>query len=237
MTTAPVSPAISYRNTYNSLHQRTRVTREDGSYWSYGYNGRGELISGKKYSVDNSPVAGMQFEYGFDNLGNRNSAKSGGNNQGTGLRESLYTANSLNQYTQRTVPGAVDVVGTANAAATVTVNNQATERKGEYFHKALALDNTAAPVYSQVDIVGVKNEAGPGGEDAVVLKRGNTYLPKTPEVFTHDADGNLTADGRWTYTWDAENRLMAMEAMATVPVAAKLELEFAYNYQSRRIQK
>ncbi|MEW5978123.1 MAG: RHS repeat-associated core domain-containing protein, partial [Acidobacteriota bacterium] len=42
---------------------------------------------------------------------------------------------------------------------------------------------------------------------------------------------------RWTYTWDAENRLMAMEAMATVPVAAKLELEFAYNYQSRRIQK
>ncbi|MEW5977246.1 MAG: RHS repeat-associated core domain-containing protein [Acidobacteriota bacterium] len=135
------------------------------------------------------------------------------------------------------MPGAVDVVGTANAAATVTVNNQATERKGEYFHKALALDNTAAPVYSQVDIVGVKNEAGPGGEDAVVLKRGNTYLPKTPEVFTHDADGNLTADGRWTYTWDAENRLMAMEAMATVPVAAKLELEFAYNYQSRRIQK
>lgn len=81
-TTPPASPAVSYTHTYNNLHQRMRVTREDGSYWSYGYNDRGEVTSGKKYWVDNSPVAGMQFEYGFDNLGNRNSAKSGGNSQG-----------------------------------------------------------------------------------------------------------------------------------------------------------
>jgi RHS repeat-associated protein len=236
-TAPPASPAISYTYTYNNLHQRTRVTREDGSYWSYGYNDRGEVISGKKYWVDNSPVAGMHFDYGFDNLGNRNSAKSGGNTQGTGLREATYSANSLNQYTQRTVPGGVDIVGTANAAAVVTVNNQATERKGEYFHKALALDNAAAPVYSQVDVVGVKNAAGPGGEDAVVLKSGNVYLPRTPELFTHDLDGNLTSDGRWTYTWNAENRLIAMEAIATVPALAKLKLEFAYDFRGRRVRK
>ncbi len=28
---------------------------------------------------------------------------------------------------------------------------------------------------------------------------GNVFLPKTAESFTCDADGNLTADGRWTY--------------------------------------
>jgi hypothetical protein len=79
------------------------MTREDGSYWSYGYNDRGELRSGRKYWVDNSPVAGMQFEYAFDNLGNRNSSKTGGNGQAGALREATYSPNALNQYTQRTV--------------------------------------------------------------------------------------------------------------------------------------
>jgi YD repeat-containing protein len=29
-------------------------------------------------------------------------------------------------------------------------------------------------------------------------------------VPTYDFDGNLTKDGLWTYTWDAENRLSSM---------------------------
>jgi len=72
---------------------------EDGSYWSYGYNDRGELSSGKKYWVDNSPVAGMQLEYAFDNLGARNSSKTGGNGHAGVLREATYSPNALNQYT------------------------------------------------------------------------------------------------------------------------------------------
>ncbi|NLH74599.1 MAG: RHS repeat protein, partial [Verrucomicrobia bacterium] len=36
---------------------------------------------------------------------------------------------------------------------------------------------------------------------------GKVYVPPATESFTHDADGNLTSDGRWTYSWDAENRL------------------------------
>ena len=30
------------------------------------------------------------------------------------------------------------------------------------------------------------------------------------EQFGYDGDGNLTNDGRWDYTWDAENRLVTM---------------------------
>jgi RHS repeat-associated protein len=55
--------------------------------------------------------------------------------------------------------------------------------------------------------------------------------------FTVDADGNLTQDGRWQYSWDAENRLTAMEAIAGVPDAAKKKLEFSYDYMGRRIEK
>ena len=29
---------------------------------------------------------------------------------------------------------------------------------------------------------------------------------------SYDADGNLTNDGHWAYTWDAENRLVKMAA-------------------------
>ena len=65
------------------------------------------------------------------------------------------------------MPGAVDVTGTANTAATVTVNNQATVRKGEYFYKELAVNNSTATVNAQINVVGARNNFGAGGEDAV----------------------------------------------------------------------
>jgi len=45
----------------------------------------------------------------------------------------------------------------------------------------------------------------------------------------------MKTDGRWTYTWDAENRLIQM----TVNTAAgpQYQLSFAYDFQGRRIQK
>ena len=240
-TIATVTPSAgtvsSYTYTYNNLNQRSRVTREDNSYWSYVYNDRGEVVSGKKYWSDNSPVAGQQFEYAFDTLGNRTSTKAGGDQQGLNLREASYTTNSLNQYQQRTVPGAVDVRGSAHAAATVTVNNQATSRRDDYFYKELAVDNTSSPIYLPVNVFAIRAGVGGNGEDAVMQNDGYVYLPKNLESFSYDADGNLTSDGRWNYTWDAENRLRSMQAISSVPVEARKRLEFVYDYGGRRIQK
>ena len=235
-TTPAADSARSYTYTYNNLDQRTRVTREDGSYWSYIYNDRGELVSGKKYWSDNAIVWGAQTEYNFDNIGNRKYARNGGNQLGS-LRESTYTANSLNQYTQRSVPGAVDVAGTANTAATVTVNNEATVRKGEYFYKELAVNNSAGPVSQQINVVGAMNNFGAGGQDAVTTSGGQAFVPGVAEAFTYDDDGNMTSDGRWNYVWDAENRLVSMEAANNVPAEAKQRLEFSYMYPGQRIQK
>ena len=236
-TTPAAGGAISYTYQYDSLNRRNKVTREDGSYWSYGYNDRGELVFGKKFFADNTPVAGMQFEYGYDNIGNRQATKAGGNDLGTGLRNASYTANNLNQYTQRTVPGTFDVMGTAATGAAVTVNTQATYRKSDYFQKEIAVTNAAGPVYQQVDVVGAKNNAGGAGEDAVTTQSGKVYVPQATETYAYDLDGNLTQDGRWVYTWDAENRLTSMTAIAAAPVTAKRKLEFAYDYMGRRIEK
>src|SRR5258705_8662354 len=62
-------------------------------------------------------------------------------------------------------------------------------------------------------------------------------VSKTPELFTNDLDGNLLLDGLWTNNWDAENRLIQMQSLVTVPDAAKLKLSFSYDYKGRRIQK
>jgi len=55
------------------------------------------------------------------------------------------------------------------------------------------------------------------------------------ESFTYDDDGNLTADGTYTYVWDAENRLT--EVRATSPEAGSKKLVFAYDYMNRRVCK
>ena len=44
---------------------------------------------------------------------------------------------------------------------------------------------------------------------------------------THDGDGNMTSDGEWTYTWNADNRLIAIEN-------ATHREEYDYDYMGRR---
>src|SRR5213594_4562100 len=101
---------------YNDANQRTRVTLNDGSFWIYQYDSLGQVTSGKKFWADGGPVPGQQFEYGFDDIGNRTSTKVGGDETGAGLRSASYTANNLNQYSSRDVPGAFDVLGVSLAS-------------------------------------------------------------------------------------------------------------------------
>src|SRR5690349_1691182 len=62
---------FSYR--YNDANQRTVVTNADGSYIVYSYDSLGQVTAGNKYWSDGSPVAGQQFNYAFDDIGNRTS--------------------------------------------------------------------------------------------------------------------------------------------------------------------
>ncbi len=165
----------------------------------------------------------------FDDIGNRISTKVGGDNDGWNLRPANYTVTALNQYTNRTVSGTVDVIGIADARAAVTVNNQTAERKVEYYHLGLALSNSTALYPS------ITNKATYGTTSTTT---GHVFIPATPEYFNHDADGNLTSDGRWKYTWDAENRLTAMESITNgTPSASWRKLAFVYDAQGRRIRK
>jgi RHS repeat-associated protein len=213
---------------YNDANQRTRTTLADNGYWNYEHDALGQVTAGKRFWQGGLAAAGQQFEYSFDDIGNRKWAKVNG-------RQANYGPNLLNQYTNRVVPGFVDIIGEAHSNATVTVNLQPVVRQGEYFWKELALSNTSAAVYQSITNIGVLNNGT--NADIISTNIGSLFLAKTPELFTHDLDGNLTSDGQWTNIWDAENRLVQVESLAAVPDAAKLKLSFAYDWMNRRIQK
>ena len=225
----------SFNYEFNQANKRTRTTLADSSYWLYQYDNLGQVTSAKKYWADGSPVPGEQLEYAFDNIGNRSTTKAGGDQAGQNLRSATYTANAVNQYSERTVPGAVDLIGSANPNATVTYNNGPVYRHGSFFEKTVTLNNAAGPVFQNLSVIGVLNDGT--NPDIVTTKSGNYFLPKATETFTYDDDGNLLTDGRWTYTWDGENQLVSMVANADVPVAAKQKVDFEYDFVGRRIKK
>ena len=121
---------VNFAYQYNDANQRIRTALADGSYWIYQYDEQGQVISGRRFWADHTPVAGQQFDYAFDDIGNRQSTLAGGDQAGGNQRSSTYTADRLNRYGSRTVPGGFDVLGVATATSAVTVNSQGAYRKG-----------------------------------------------------------------------------------------------------------
>jgi RHS repeat-associated protein len=221
------STSNSFAYQYNAASQRTQAALIDGSFWNYQYDALGQVISGNKYWSDQTPVAGQQFDYAFDDIGNRTRTEAGGDQTGSNLRVANYSANNLNQYTQRDVPGYVDIMGDSLATNGITVNSQTPYRRVEYFRDQLSVANSSAAVWTNVTV------SAPGQGSVM----GNLFVPQTPENYTYDLDGNVLSDGRWNYTWDGENRLINMTSLSGAPSGSQLQLAFTYDYQGRWIQK
>jgi len=117
----------------------------------------------------------------------------------------------------------------------VISNLKATYRKGEFWRCEYPVTNQYAAAFHTLTNVGVL--ANGTNADIVTTNTGSIFVPKNPESFTYDLDGNLTSDGHWTNSWDGENRLIQMETISSVPIQAKQKLVFSYDHQSRRIRK
>jgi len=202
----------------------------------YGYNMRSEVTNANRYwgadlGETGDPVDGQAFAYAYDNIGNRSGSERGD-------EAMSYTANNLNQYTERTIPDGLDVLGTAETNSTVTVNNLATTRFGKYWYRGLTVSNASAAVWKEINVVGVYNPPGTNDPDIVTVESGAVFVAKTPEAFTYDDDGNLLSDGRFNYSWDAENRLIGAETLTNLSASVPLvKVEFAYDYMARRVDK
>ena len=183
---------------------------------------------------DNLP--GQKFLYGYDDIGNREAVTVYGDpNDPNEARTATYTPNLLNQYTQRDVSGAIHAMAWADPndavafdRATDPNNPQTGDAYGDYFYRQFLADNSANAFFDSIETL--VNGQPAGGQDA--------YLAATPEEFTYDEDGNLIEDGRWSYRYDGENRLVAMEASdPNTAVGPALRLAFSYDYKGRRTAK
>jgi len=92
---------------------------------------------------------------------------------------------------------------------------------------ALNVPNSTA----QYPTVTVVSQYGGGQTES-----GKVFVPPATESFTHDADGNLTQDGRWDLVWDGENRLVKLRSRVGSP-APERRIEFEYDHQGRRIRQ
>jgi len=216
--------ALSYHGyQYNALDQRTRADLLDGTFWDFGYDDRGGVTRAEHKESGGTELAGQQFGFSYDGIGNRTAASDG---TAASSLPNGYTPSVLNQYSQVGDSGTRHVLGKAPTTSTVTVNSAATTRQSEWFSSAIVADNTSGAVWQSVAV-----------SDGTATVNGSLFIPAASVAPQYDADGNLTSDGRWNFTWDAENRLVGMEPTATALAAGVPYQRWAHIYDSnsRRI--
>ncbi|PWU10508.1 MAG: hypothetical protein C5B50_25455 [Verrucomicrobia bacterium] len=232
----------SFTYQYNSANQRTKVTWADGSYWLFGYDSLGQVTSAKHYWADGTLVAGQQFEHTFDDIGNRLTTRAGGDQWGSSMRFAAYTNNNLNQILSRNVPPYLEVIGSANSNATLTLwspagplstpagNYAKTVRHADYFWTELVPNNSTGAVWVSASTLAVLQNGT--NADTITTNLGSIFLPQTPQIFAHDPDGNLTNNGRFSITCDTENRATLFD-----PLIPYQRVACSYDPLSRRVTK
>ena len=235
------NPILSQDYDYNDANQRTQMTSvgedEPEWTWEYGYDDLGQVDSaqrkwGSPSSGIGAPVPGQQYSYEFDDIGNRTKVT-------VNQRDANYVAGTvgLNQYAERNVPDAVDILGLAIYPDTdIYINSEPPdEKEDEYFYHVLNFNNSTEDRYEEVTI-----EEWDGGVKLDDYS-GFHFLAKDPEEFDYDDDGNLIEDGRWEYTWDAENRLIKAKEIRTANIELQdgdvlRKFHYTYDDQGRRVR-
>ena len=200
-----------------------------------------EVTSAAKKWPDTTHQAGRKFTFAYDNIGNRISASRGGDGNGANLRTtncsaaggSAASTNDKNQYVTIKNHRYYDIVGTDSDPGSVGVSvSGATVTNGDqsgfnYFRREVSHTGTTTGHFDTVNVT-------PSGT-------GKHHLPEATETVAHDDDGNRTADSRWEYTWDANNRLASATTRSGSGIDPasddSVKLVFAYDYLGRRIQK
>ncbi|GBC63459.1 RHS repeat-associated core domain-containing pro tein [Desulfonema ishimotonii] len=155
----------------------------------------------------NGPSVVSQYDYRYDELGRRKFVE----NSGTAFaqtRHNIYAYNDRNELT-----GSERKAGTMAAPAAVV---DAEGRLYEYDpigNRISATEGSAATTYATDETN--RYTALTGGVNASPL---------------YDDDGNMTGYDGATYTWNAENRLIAAET-------ADKRITFLYDYMGRRVRK
>jgi RHS repeat-associated protein len=218
------------------LHQRadtTAISRFDYAYdgvgniasWTreadaaastqyhFAYDAADQVLGATKQTTDPTPTILARYRYAYDPAGNRTSEQ---------IDDAVIGAsyNSANELVSTQPSGGVYFSGSVTEPANVTIAGQPA---------LVAPDNTFAktvPLSAGTNTIAIA-ATDPSGNTASqnyqVTNSGSTTS------FTYDANGNLTADGTRTFTWDAEDRLVGVNV-------GTHRSEFTYDGFSRRVE-
>jgi len=210
--------SASYGYLSNSNLLQT-ATFSSGQLTTYGYEPHRNLKT--QVRNDYNGILISQYDYKYDAIGRRAKVANSGN---------AFTANGFNIYSYNDKNELTDsdrYLGTDVTDISQPVNN---ENRGYGYDNignrknATDWDETqnvqeqltyTANQLNQYDLI--SSSAGPD---------------KTP---VYDDDGNMTSYGDTVYTYNAENRLIAVEPL--VPNDNDTRVEFTYDYLGRRINK
>ncbi len=182
---------------------------------------RRDLITSIENNWGTTPTLVSKYAYENDNLARRTSVVRTGSAFDTS-RVELWGYNTRNELTSaHTYPGTsptdlgTEVTDRARSYNYDPIGNRTTASEG-----GLTI-NYASNNLNQYSAIN-KVIAPPDG-----LEGGPVF---------HDADGNMTDDGlRFTYSWDAENRLISVTPRD--PDTGSVQIKFDYDYMSRRVRK
>ncbi|MBM4309920.1 MAG: hypothetical protein FJ119_03090, partial [Deltaproteobacteria bacterium] len=208
---------MSGNTTYAYLpnsHLLQSVTADSVLTTTYAYEQQRNLRTHIKNEHTGSIIS--QYDYAYDSMGRRTSVQ----NSGSAFAQAAFNLYGYNSRSELT--GSSRYTGTDTGDTTSPVNAEARsylydhignrESATEALTKQITYDPNPLNQYTQIS--------------------SNVGWVKPTE---YDYDGNLlTYDGA-SYTWDAENRLIAVEPQTPVPGNRKVE--FTYDYMSRRVQK
>jgi len=205
-----------FNYTYNADGSIASWTRQSGTNGAtaYGlhYDQADQLLTA---TLQNTSPQGIlhQYGYGYDPVGNRTTSQLDG--QVTGA-----SYNNLNQLLSTQAGGLMQFTGSLSAPATVTVGSNAATLSGTTFTGYAAVTTGS----NQVQVT-AKNAGGQTTHIYGVIVSGSAG-----RSFTYDANGNMLSDGVNTYTWDAANRLKAVNE----PGGG--QSQFTYDSFGRRVQ-
>ncbi len=234
-TGTPVDISV-YDYTNDGFGRRTQVTYDGRAFGdpnspiaqSFGYNDRNEL-TGSTWDADPNNLV---WSYAYDPIGNRETS------QNPDHPALAYVANELNQY---------EGVAVASAAADGGLR-QSYDEDGNLIEQVLAGDMNCDGRVDWRDqdlFVAAQNDNCPAyytlleqqcpGCDCDCM---NGDLNGDGHIDWRDIDWFVSAQntrGGARYTWNAENRLIAVEPISHLGGVPRVE--FAYDYQGRRVAK
>jgi RHS repeat-associated protein len=230
-TTAGPAYESSVTYTYDSGNRLTQIADTSGGTITRGYDNLDRLTSD---ATPNGTVG-----YGYNNAGRRTSLTVPGQSV---VNYTFDSANRLTQITQgsATVEFSYDAVNrrTSLTLPNGVVTSYSYDSGSQLIGIAYANGtSTLGTLTYSYDVVGRRASVGgsmaavnlPNAVSATAYNVNNQLTTWGTANLFYDANGNMTSDGTHSYTWDARNRLAAMDSGSTA--------NFAYDAFGRRSSK